>query len=884
MELKEWICKCCTAPVDPREAVGRVLRCKHCGSVFTLAKETEPEVTALLRMGEHDLDACKFDEAYTAYRRAAELDGEEPEAYFGMALASFKVQYLKDEAAELPRLQPICHEISEKSFSADGNYLRALELASKEKGAAIDEIRDQFNELKESGLDYDCFLCVKVSDDRGGTTQDSHEALKLYHHLKEKGYAPFYSEAETGTRTGSDYEALILYALYTSECMLLVCSDEEYLQTKWVKNEYVRFTAMIANEEKERDALTFIFRGKPVERLPGKSGKVQGIDLLRPDAYTRVDEFVEKHTPTARARREAEKKRRRAAEEARSLEVEEMKRRLEESERRRKETEEAEEKRRRAEEEKRKKEEEARAEEAEKKRLAEEERTRQYENLMRLLEENERRNHVKQPTKLVCVYCSNDISVEPGTDLSAVRCPCCGGHKFLTEEEARAQEEERKRRAEEDARNKELAELREKLAQMERERAASAAPANLSPAQLLAMMRQAEEDEKRRREEEAARAEAERIQREEEEKKRKAEEERKRRAEKARLAAESRAREEEARREKEEAERIAAARRAREEEEKRLREEERKRQEAEEARLAAERLEREKAERKKQEEEARHADAAQFEIEGDELVKYIGRGGEVTIPNYIKKIGPSAFCDCEKLTRVVIPDSVREIGYNAFCMCENLKEAEIGNGVKTIGKQAFHLCSSLKRIVIPDSVETIGESAFGYCSQCTSFSFGKNIREVGLRAFESARALKKVEIKDLAQWCRVLGPAVASGCYNEKDLYLNGKKVTELSIPQGVTEIAPRAFEHISGLTKIVLPAGLTTIGEDAFFCSCGNLMSLTIPESVTSIGKGAFEARGIGKLRQVTIPKRLAGLFNVNLKRIFGTVLYGRISFTFTK
>ena len=39
-------------------------------------------------MGEHDLDTCKFDEAYTAYKKAAELDPNEPEAYFGMVWQS----------------------------------------------------------------------------------------------------------------------------------------------------------------------------------------------------------------------------------------------------------------------------------------------------------------------------------------------------------------------------------------------------------------------------------------------------------------------------------------------------------------------------------------------------------------------------------------------------------------------------------------------------------------------------------------------------------------------------------------------------------------------------------------------------------------------------
>ena len=98
-------------------------------------------------------------------------------------------------------------------------------------------------------------MCVKVSDEQGGNTKDSYEALKLYNHLKKRGYKPFYSEEEIRGRTGTQYEATILYALYTSECMLIVCSKEEYLLTPWVKNEYSRFMELIHDERKDVDAM-----------------------------------------------------------------------------------------------------------------------------------------------------------------------------------------------------------------------------------------------------------------------------------------------------------------------------------------------------------------------------------------------------------------------------------------------------------------------------------------------------------------------------------------------------------------------------------------------------------------------------------------------------
>ena len=115
---------------------------------------------------------------------------------------------------------------------------------------------------------------MKVTEEDGGHTEDSFAAIKLYNALKKAGYKPFFSEEEMGERTGADYEALILYALHKAPCMLIVCSDAKYLETKWVRNEFTRFYAMLADEEKERDSITIAYKGKVVERLPGVKGRI----------------------------------------------------------------------------------------------------------------------------------------------------------------------------------------------------------------------------------------------------------------------------------------------------------------------------------------------------------------------------------------------------------------------------------------------------------------------------------------------------------------------------------------------------------------------------------------------------------------------------------
>ncbi len=333
--MRIYKCKLCGEPLDITKAANGAIKCGVCDCVNTLPKDTASErLLNFLDNGEFSLDKGDFEGALTAYTKAAELDENEPEAYFGKALAKFKVRYLKDVVNN--RLQPICYEITDKKFSDDPDYMRAFmkgtaeqRIIYKSRAKEIDYIQSEFYKLKQSGVDYDCFICVKVTDDKGNKTADYKSADDIYFELKGKGYKPFFSERELGKVTGADYEARILYALYSSECMLVVCHDEAYLQTKWVKNEYSRFLKLVNDSEKETDSITIAYGGRPIEKLPGRDGKIQGIDLNKLGALGKVVDFVDSHTPETRKKRQAAIDERRYAE----AEREKRERKLEEQQR-----------------------------------------------------------------------------------------------------------------------------------------------------------------------------------------------------------------------------------------------------------------------------------------------------------------------------------------------------------------------------------------------------------------------------------------------------------------------------------------------------------------------------------------------------------------------
>ena len=125
--------------------------------------------------------------------------------------------------------------------------------------------------------------------------------------------------------------------------------------------------------------------------------------------------------------------------------------------------------------------------------------------------------------------------------------------------------------------------------------------------------------------------------------------------------------------------------------------------------------------------------------------------------------------------------------------------------------------------------------------------FGVKYSKDGLRLLKSNNDIINYVVK---AGTRVICDRAFRGCY-----YL-----TSVTIPNSVTSIGDNAFFNCIGLTSVTIPNSVTSIGDSAF-AHCYGLTSVTIPNSVTSIGKGAFwECRG---LTSVTIPNSVTSIGN---------------------
>ncbi len=209
----------------------------------------------------------------------------------------------------------------------------------------------------------------------------------------------------------------------------------------------------------------------------------------------------------------------------------------------------------------------------------------------------------------------------------------------------------------------------------------------------------------------------------------------------------------------------------------------------------------------------------------------------VTIPNSVTGIGDSAFEACVSLQSVTIPDSVTSIGDSAFS-CSCLQSVTIPDSVTSIGDGAFSL-SNLRSVTIPDSVTSIEAGTFSGCSMLKRVTIGDGVTNIGERAFWDCRSLQSVYIYDLEKWFDI--ELLDNPLHEGADLYLDGKKVTDIIIPSGVTYYDDMRLSGCTSLVNVVIPDSVTYIGSCEFM-TCSSLQSITIPDSVKSIGNDAFE------------------------------------------
>ena len=237
--------------------------------------------------------------------------------------------------------------------------------------------------------------------------------------------------------------------------------------------------------------------------------------------------------------------------------------------------------------------------------------------------------------------------------------------------------------------------------------------------------------------------------------------------------------------------------------------------------------------------------------------------GAITIPSEIDgkpvtRIGGDAFRDCTGLTSITIPNSVTSIGGEAFRGCTGLTSITIPNSVTSIGTWAFNGCTGLTSITIPNSVTSIGVGAFEGCTGLTSITIPNSVTSISNWAFDRCTGLTSINVASENNYYSSNNGVLFNKKKTELIRYPEGKSQTSYTIPNSVTSIGYGAFYGCTGLTSITIPDSVTSIGSNAFEY-CTGLTSITIPNSVTSIGERAFW--GCTGLTNITIPNSVTSI-----------------------
>ena len=250
----------------------------------------------------------------------------------------------------------------------------------------------------------------------------------------------------------------------------------------------------------------------------------------------------------------------------------------------------------------------------------------------------------------------------------------------------------------------------------------------------------------------------------------------------------------------------------------------------------------------------------------------------LVIPDSVTSIGDRAFSGCSDLADIVIPNSVNSIGYCAFWNCRSLTDIVIPDGVTSIGDEVFSDCESLSNLVFPNSITSIGESAFSGCESLSSLVIPDSVTSIGDMAFCGCSSLKYISIpksviclngNPFFKWNGELKCLSPYFIYDNKVLFakdkskiiaFRDKNATSYVIPDSVTSIGDGAFVSCTSLKSLVTPDSVTSIGGSAFE-NCYSLSSVVLPDSVTSIGAWAFS--GCSDLADIVIPYGVTSIGN---------------------
>ena len=289
-------CKMCGGDLNPAPGES-VTECEFCGTKQTVPNQDNEKKLTLFSRANRLRFGCEFDKAAGIYESIISEFPEEAEAYWGLVLCKYGIEYVDDPATG--KKIPTCHRSSFDSVLDDPNLEQALENADamarrvyRDEAKAIEELRKNIIEVSGKEEPYDIFICYKETTPDGNRTVDSVLAQDVYDALTEKGYRVFFSRVTLEDKLGQEYEPYIFAALNSAKLMLAFGTDYEYYNAVWVKNEWSRFLKLMAQDKGKY--LIPCYKNLDPYDMPKEFAKLQAQDMGKVGAMQDLLRGIEK--------------------------------------------------------------------------------------------------------------------------------------------------------------------------------------------------------------------------------------------------------------------------------------------------------------------------------------------------------------------------------------------------------------------------------------------------------------------------------------------------------------------------------------------------------------------------------------------------------------
>ena len=208
--------------------------------------------------------------------------------------------------------------------------------------------------------------------------------------------------------------------------------------------------------------------------------------------------------------------------------------------------------------------------------------------------------------------------------------------------------------------------------------------------------------------------------------------------------------------------------------------------------------------------------------------------GIYRVAEEVKRIGKSAFRNCNQLTEIVLPEGLEVIGDTAFYGCTQLKQISLPKSVSQIGAYAYKGCPLQGTLDLMNNKD-IGEGAIEGCTCLTSDFFPENLFRIEASLFQGCTGLTVVNIP---QCVTTIGTSAFASC----------SRLQSVAIPDEVERIEDYAFKGCSNMKHLAIGNSVKKIGVEAFG-ECRRLKSLSIPASVDSILSSFVDCDSVSSL-----------------------------------